>query len=86
LTNIGNPKAAVFFGSLFTALLPAHPSVWLQGGVVVVMLGMASAWFTAVACLFSLPAIARGYRRLRRAIDAVTGCVFLMLAGRLAAD
>lgn len=86
LTNIGNPKAAVFFGSLFTALLPAHSSVWLRVGVVVAMLGMAFAWFTAVACLFSLPPIARGYRRLRRAIDALTGCVFLVLAGRLATD
>ncbi|WKX73659.1 LysE family translocator [Streptomyces sp. XD-27] len=86
LTNIGNPKAAVFFGSLFTAFLPPHPELWLQAAVVGVMLLMATAWFTAVACLFSLAPIARGYRRAKRGIDALTGCLFVALAGRLATE
>jgi threonine efflux protein len=86
LTNIGNPKAAVFFGSLFGALLPPHPTVVFQGAVLVGMLGMAACWFTAVASLFSLPVVARGYQRAKRIVDAVTGCVFVALAGRLATE
>jgi threonine/homoserine/homoserine lactone efflux protein len=86
LTNIGNPKAAVFFGSLFTAVLPPHLTVWVQGGVIAVMLLTAAAWFAAVACLFSLAPVARGYRRAKRGIDAVTGCLFVALAGRLATE
>jgi len=30
LTNISNPKAVAFFGSIFALLLPAHASFWLQ--------------------------------------------------------
>ncbi|MEU6572817.1 LysE family transporter [Streptomyces sp. NPDC046805] len=86
LTNIGNPKAAVFFGSLFTAFLPPHPGVGLDAAVIAVMLLMATAWFTAVACLFSLSRVARGYRRAKRWIDTATGCLFVALAGRLATE
>jgi threonine/homoserine/homoserine lactone efflux protein len=85
LTNIGNPKAAVFFGSLFTAVLPPHLATGARLGVIAVMLVMATAWFGTVACLFSLAPVARGYRRAKRGIDAVTGCLFVALAGRLAA-
>jgi threonine efflux protein len=86
LTNIGNPKAAVFFGSLFSALLPAHPALWLAGTALVIMLVMAVCWFTAVAFLFSLPPVTRAYRHAKRGVDAVTGCVFVILAGRLATE
>lgn len=86
LTNIGNPKAAVFFGSLFSALLPAHPALWLQGIALSVMLVMAIGWFTAVAFLFSLAPVTRVYRRTKRAVDAITGCIFVALAGRLATE
>jgi threonine efflux protein len=86
LTNIGNPKAAVFFGSLFSALLPAHPAFWLQGTALTVMLAMALCWFTAVAFLFSLPPVIHAYRRAKRAVDALTGCIFVALAGRLATE
>jgi threonine efflux protein len=86
LTNIGNPKAAVFFGSLFSALLPSHPAVWLQFTALWVMLAMAVSWFTAVAFLFSLPAVTHTYRRAKRAVDAITGCIFVALAGRLATE
>ena len=86
LTNIGNPKAAVFFGSLFGAFLPAQPSMWLQAAVLVGMVLMAVTWFTGVACLFSLAPFARGYRRAKRGIDVATGCLFIALAGRLATE
>ncbi len=86
LTNIGNPKAAVFFGSLFSALLPKHPDLWLQGTALALLLAMAACWFGVVAVLFSLPAVTRAYQRAKRVVDAVTGCVFVALAGRLATE
>jgi threonine/homoserine/homoserine lactone efflux protein len=86
LTNIGNPKAAVFFSSIFAALLPAHVT-WsgrmLAGGA---MLAMAAAWFTIVACLFSAKRIAAGYARARRVVDGLTGALFAALAVEIAAD
>jgi threonine efflux protein len=86
LTNIGNPKAAVFFGSLFSALLPAHPDLWVQVTVVALMPAMTVGWYTVVALMFSLPSVTRAYRKIKRVVDAVTGCIFVALAGRLVTE
>jgi len=86
LTNIGNPKAAVFFSSIFAALLPAHVA-WsgrmLAGGAI---LAMAAAWFTTVACLFSAKRVAAGYARARRVVDGLTAVLFAAIAVEIAAD
>ena len=84
LTNVGNPKALAFFGSIFAVLLPAHPPLWFQCVCILLMLGMAVAWFSTVACLFSFGPVARGYQRLKRWLDLVTGCLFVALGLRLA--
>jgi RhtB (resistance to homoserine/threonine) family protein len=86
LTNIGNPKAAIFFGSLFSALLPAHTSVWLEVTALALMLTLAIGWFSSVAFLFSLSPVTRAYRKVKRGVDAVTGFIFIALAGRLATE
>ncbi|SDY81838.1 Threonine/homoserine/homoserine lactone efflux protein [Micromonospora pattaloongensis] len=84
LTNIGNPKAAVFFGSLFSALLPVDAGVGLRAAAVALMVAVAVVWFTVVATVFGLDPVARAYARTRRWIDRVMGAVLVALAGRLA--
>jgi threonine efflux protein len=86
LTNIGNPKAVVFFGSLLGALLPADTGVTLRVVVVVGLAVTAASWFTVVAALFGLPPIVNLYRRGRRWIDRITGVIFIALGGRLALE
>ena len=86
LTNIGNPKAAAFFGSLLGAFLPAHTGPPLRVVVVAVMVGVTFAWYTAVAALFGLAPVARVYRRARRWIDRVMAAVLIALGARLAID
>jgi threonine efflux protein len=86
LTNIGNPKAAAFFGSLLGAFLPAHTGPPLRVIVVAVMVGVTFAWYTAVAALFGLAPVARVYRRARRWIDRVMAAVLIALGARLAID
>jgi threonine/homoserine/homoserine lactone efflux protein len=86
LTNIGNPKAAAFFGSLLGALLPAHTGPALRVAVVAVMVGVTFAWYTVVSVLFGLAPVARLYRRARRWIDRVMAAVLIALGARLAID
>ena len=86
LTNIGNPKAAAFFGSLLGAFLPAHTGPMLRVVVVAVMVGVTLAWYTTVAVLFGLAPVARVYRRARRWIDRVMAAVLIALGARLAID
>lgn len=84
LVDLGNPKAAVFFTSLFAALLPADPPLWLAVAAVVEMGLIPALWYSAVACLFSTGRVVRAYRAVRRPLDAVLGAVFVALGIRLA--
>jgi threonine efflux protein len=86
LTDIGNPKAAAFFGSLFGALLPAGTSAAVRVAVVVGIIGLATTWYVAVAVLFGLRPVASLYQRGRRWIERATATILIALGGRLALD
>lgn len=84
--GLTNPKAAAFFGSLFVTLLPAHAPMWVHGATVATVAGVSICWFSAMALLFSTDRVQRGYRKLRRPIDAVMGAVLVGIGARLALD
>ncbi len=86
LSNLGNPKMAVFFASLLPQFAPegsASFAVLLTLGLL--FCAMTFAWLTLYAA-----AVARVGRLLtgavRRALDAVTGVVLVALGFRLATD
>nr|WP_162468002.1 LysE family transporter [Streptomyces adustus] len=84
LTNLGNPKVAVFFTSVFAAILPAHLGWGQRTGAGLALVFIAGVWFSVVvARVFSLPKIAAAYRRARRYIDSVTGVMLAGLAVRI---
>jgi RhtB (resistance to homoserine/threonine) family protein len=73
LTNLSNPKAAVFFGSVVGATLgPASPD-WVRAAAVVVIVADACVWHCIVAVMFAKPAVRDAYVRRRRTIDRVVG-------------
>ncbi|GLV61095.1 threonine efflux protein [Dictyobacter sp. S3.2.2.5] len=86
LTNIGNPKAVAFFSSLFVVLLPSHSPIWVQVASAILMLTIAVSWFCIVACVFSLGAISKAYRKAKRWLDYLTGGIFVALGIRLAIE
>lgn len=53
LTNITNPKAALFFGSIFSAACPPDPPTWLLPVLVLVVFLNSVGWYGLVAYLFS---------------------------------
>lgn len=86
LADLGNPKAAVFWTSLFAAVLPPAAPISVRVAAIAVAVTVAAAWYSAVACAFSLTVIARWYERGKRWIDRVTGGVLIGLAARLATE
>ena len=66
LTNITNPKSALFFGSIFAASFPAAPSLLLQGAAVVMVVANALCWHILLAYLFSRERVRLAYSRTRR--------------------
>ncbi|MEU8172969.1 LysE family transporter [Microbispora hainanensis] len=83
LTNLANPKALVFFGALFASLLPHRTDLVMRAATLGAMLAVAFAWFSAVAFLAGSPWITRGYRRLKKRLDMVTGGLFVGMGALL---
>lgn len=78
-TTVGNPKAVIFFTTLFASMLPPSISILEGAALTVVMVSISSAWFTAVALAASMPAFVRGYERAHTAIDFTLGTLFVIL-------
>jgi threonine/homoserine/homoserine lactone efflux protein len=82
LSNLGNPKMAVFFASLLPQFGSSFPALLALGFL---FCALTFAWLTLYAV-----AVARLGRLLtgavRRALDALTGFVLVALGFRLAAD
>ncbi|MFI7629520.1 LysE family translocator [Microbispora rosea] len=83
LTNLANPKALVFFGALFASLLPHRTDLVMRAVTLGAMLAVAFAWFSAVAFLAGSPWITRGYRRLKKRLDLLTGGLFVGMGALL---
>ncbi|HTR10232.1 MAG TPA: LysE family transporter [Paraburkholderia sp.] len=85
-TCLTNPKGCVFWTSVFAAMLPSHPPTWFYGAVLATVAAMSFGWHCSIAFLFADDRTQRGYRRLRRPIDAFCGAALIELGVKLAAD
>ncbi len=83
LTNLSNPKSALFFGSVFAAALPVHPSGAVLASVVALVVVNSLCWHLLLAFLFSRKVVQAGYGAhrdlLARAAGAVVGALALSL-------
>jgi len=76
LTNLANPKAIIYFGSVFSLFVGDNVGGSERLGIFVLIALETLAWFTLVACLFSLPKMRRGYQRMAKWIDGMAGALF----------
>lgn len=75
LTNLSNPKAALFFGSIFTSALPSHPSVALLVASIGLVFVNALVWHLLLAFLFSRRAVQNGLAARRTTLAGVAATV-----------
>lgn len=73
LTNIMNPKSALFFGSVFATVLPAQPSPALLTATVLLVLFNALCWHLFLAFAFSHHRVQAAYARQRVALERIAG-------------
>ena len=82
IIDLSNPKAAVFFTSLFAVAVPVHAPLWFQALVVLSVVTIAGGWYALIACLVNVPVVGRA----RRAVATVAGAAFVVLGARIATD
>ncbi|MEV5714926.1 LysE family transporter [Amycolatopsis mediterranei] len=84
VSNLTNPKAAAFFGSVLTATLPPTEPVAVRAAAVALIVAVSAGWHLSVALLFSSPATQRWYARAEPALNRVVGTVLVVLGLTLA--
>lgn len=83
LTNLTNPKAVIFFGSIFAALLtPALPP-WVKLAAVGIIVVDAIGWHVALACFFSTRRAQQSYRSIKHWVDRAAGTLLAFLGLQL---
>ncbi len=73
ITNVLNPKTALFFGSVFSTALPHQPSNMLVLSAVLIVYFNALVWHLFLALAFSHPRIQAWYARFRRQFNQLAG-------------
>ena len=84
LTQLVNPNAAVFFGSIFLTFLPPDLPLWVTGVVLVNIFAVEFLWYLAVALLFSTGRVRRAYTDAKLWIDRLAGGCLAVLGVKLA--
>ena len=85
VSNLGNPKMAVFFTSLLPQFVPAGPASFVAMlGLGLVFCCMTLGWLTAYAFAIGRAGDVLGRPRVRRALDGIVGAVLIAFGIRLA--
>ncbi|MES2820394.1 MAG: LysE family transporter [Pseudomonadota bacterium] len=84
VTNGLNPKATLFFLSLFTVIIDPHTPLSVQAGYGVYLALATALWFCLVALLFSQARVRAGFARLGHWFDRAMGAVLVGLGIKLA--
>ena len=83
LTQISNPKVAVFFGSIFIAMLPSAVPLWMTLALIAMVTFNEIWWYSVVALFFGAGPVRRFYIKAKVWIDRVTGLFLGALGLRL---
>jgi threonine/homoserine/homoserine lactone efflux protein len=71
LTQISNPKVAVFFGSIFIAMLPASVPLWMTLTLILIVSCNEVWWYSLVALFFGSGPVRSYYLKAKVWIDRV---------------
>lgn len=76
LTNLSNPKAVIYFGSVFSAFVGKMTDGEMKWIVLAIIVVETILWFSLVSTIFSLPKMQKGYQRSAKWIDGLAGTLF----------
>ncbi|TKC85929.1 LysE family translocator [Trinickia terrae] len=82
-TQLSNPKTAIFYGSIFAAMLPQHPPLWCYFILPPAVFTIEAGWYTVVALCFSSRRPREVYLNSKTWIDRVAAGAITALGLRL---
>lgn len=85
-TQLSNPKTAIYYASIFAALLPAKPAEWLLFALPPTIFVIEAGWYSIVALAFSSSGPRSAYLKFKAWVDRAAGAVLGVLGARLLID
>lgn len=82
-TQLSNPKTAIFYGSIFAALLPQAIAPLVAIALPLIVFGIEIAWYSVVALILSAAGPRAVYLRAKTGIDRAAGGVIGLLGAKL---
>lgn len=84
LTQLANPKTAVYFGAVFAGLIPADTDWRALALILTGVLIVETIWFSVIARIFSLGPARRGYANMKKLIDRAFGGLIAVFGIKIA--
>ncbi len=85
-TQLSNPKTALYYASVFAALLPSYIDLGLLIILAVVIFSMETSWYAVVTLVLSSSAPRRAYLRCKSWIDRTASLLIGFIASKLLFD
>ena len=84
LTNVLNPKATLFFLSLFTLVISNDTPLYIILTITLIILLTALAWFTIVAVFFTQQKVQKRFLKYEKGINRLLGGFLVLLGIKIA--
>ncbi len=78
-TNVLNPKASLFFLSLFSVLMPPDVPIWFLIGISFMLITVTFLWFSLVSVIFTNRKIVKSYEKYESFLVKAFGLILIFL-------
>ncbi len=83
ITNLSNPKTAMFITSLFASALPIEPTIFIGMLIVTLMVVISLIWYSFVVLIFSSKKFGDCYKRIQKWVEGFAGIIFVAFGAKL---
>jgi len=84
ITNLLNPKAALFFLALFSQFIKEGDPIWVYGVYGSICFALVVVWFSIVSIFLTIPMVRNKFLAVSKWVDRVCGTLFIALGIKLA--
>ena len=81
-TTLANPKAAIYYASAITTLIPSEATLGLLLMMELTVIGVALVWYSCVALLLSKPQVTQVYKRFKLYLESLFGSLIIVLGAK----
>jgi threonine/homoserine/homoserine lactone efflux protein len=83
ITNLSNPKTAMFITSLFASVLPKEPTIYCGFMIAALMVTISFVWYSLVVFIFSSHKFSDLYCKMQRWVEGFAGIIFIIFGVKL---